>query len=584
MRLLWQYTKEQRPRFLWGCLLLVLTNATTMALPQLFGVLVDGVNEGIDRDTLLTIAGLMLLLAAGGAVFRVLSRVHLFYGARNVEMRLRSEYYQVLTSHSASFYAEHPTGDLMSRATNDLTQARMILGPGLLNIVNSAVAFAVAIPFMWAISPSLAALAIGILLPSLIVTQQLSHRLYRHHRAVQESMGSLSSFVQENLAGAHVVRTFGMEEQQQRRFAEYNEDYLKAAISLSFTRSYLWRLMTFFAGIGMLAVVWVGSLQVVDGSLSLGQLVAEVEYLALLAWPSFALGWVLGIWQRGKAAMSRVGEIFKAPTEIPIHHPATAAHETVQTLQPSISVSGLSLEFADRKVLDGIDVDVAAGETLGIVGPIGAGKSMLLRCLVRGVPISAGRIEVGGEAIDTMDVRRLRTTFGFVHQTPLLFSKTVEKNVTFGRPNATREEAVHALERAAFARDLQILPQGIDTPVGERGVTLSGGQKQRTAIARALLLDPPVLVLDDSLSAVDAETEAEIVANIRRDREGRTTIIVAHRLSAVVHADHIIVLDDGKIIERGDHDSLVADGGLYATLLRRQQLESEIQAVQKTSA
>lgn len=553
--------------------MLLCTNAAMMVIPQLFRVAVDSLQAAGPTEDLKWLALAMLIAAAASALFRVLSRVHLFYTGRDIELAIRDDFYQHLATQPRSFFESHPTGDLMSRATSDLTQVRLLVGAGVLNLANTFIAAAISIPLMMMISVKLTLISLSIFVPALYIVQRFSRRLYSSNRVQQENMGRMGSFVKESLAGAHVVRAFGIESNRARGFDEINRSYYHAAVHLAWVRSYLWRMMVAFASLGVLLALFVGADDVIAARITLGDLVALVEYLALLAWPSFALGWVISLVQRGLAALSRIGDILDiAPT-------ITSGPERPERLSASIAVRDLtirglgigSLPSSDR--LTRVDVDIPAGSTLGIVGPIGAGKSTLVHAMIRDLDVPPGCVFVGERDVTTLDLDTLRGAFGFVHQTPVLFSKTIAENVAFGAPGATPEEILVALRYAAFESDLATLPRGVATPVGERGITLSGGQKQRTAIARALLLNPPILILDDALSSVDAETEATILAGLAELRRGKTNIIVAHRISAVVEADEIIVLDAGRIIERGDHDSLMREGGLYAQIARRQELE-----------
>ena len=494
---LYRYAKRYRWRIFWGCLMLIGTNASAMVIPQLLRFGVDGIMEGVPGSVLRNIAWTMLIMALVNAAFRVLSRIHLFYAARDVELDLRCDFYRHLAKQPPSFFEEHATGDLMSRATNDLGQIRLLLGPGVLNLFNTALAYGIGIPLMMGISVKLTLISLAIYPFALLVVGRLSRHLYQRNRRQQEEMGRVSNFVQESLAGAHVIRAFGIGDTQARRFRALIDTYYQVAVRLAWVRSYLWRLMVALAGAGVMMAVYFGAYEVMAERISLGELVALVEYLAFLSWPTFAMGWILSVWQRGAAAMSRIGQILDVIPEI------TSGPDTSEQLPARLELRNLELDLGGKRVLDGISLRVPEGRTLGIVGPIGSGKSSLVRALVRQVEVEPATVFVGGKDIHTLDLHALRGCFGFVHQQPLLFSKSVGENVAFGNPGADREAILNALKAARFESDLKVLPQGLDTPVGERGITLSGGQKQRTAIARALLLDPPILVLDDALSAVD---------------------------------------------------------------------------------
>ncbi|MEE8408749.1 MAG: ABC transporter ATP-binding protein [Myxococcota bacterium] len=568
MNRLWNYTRRYRGRMIWGCMMLLLTNAATMVIPQLFRFAIDGISAGESAEQLRSIALTLAIIAGGGAVFRILSRINIFYVGRDVELDLRLDFYRHLTKLSPAFYQTHPTGDLMSRATNDLTQVRLLLGPGMLNFVNTAIAYSTAIPFMLFISPKLTLLAMTVYPPAMLTMRYFGRALYQRHRAVQVSMGSMSSLVQENLAGAHVVRAFANESQQASRFAERNDDYYRTNVRLAWIRSGLFRLMMTVANVAVLSVVFFGAGHVLEARLTLGELVALIEYIALLAWPTLALGWMLSLWQRGASAMRRLNEVLDVEPEI-----APGPLQPAVVL-PTVTVRDLTVTFEKRDVLSHIDLEIRPGSTLGIVGPIGSGKTMLVRAMLRLLNVPPKTVFVGGHDVTELDFKTLRGAFGYVPQAHTLFSKSLADNVSFGRPDASEEEIRAALMTAAFDSDLTTLPKGTDTLVGERGVTLSGGQKQRASIARALLLDPPILVLDDALSSVDAETEADILEALRATRNDRTTVIVAHRYSAVQGADEIIVLDQGRIVERGNHANLVVADGMYARMVRRQELEA----------
>jgi ATP-binding cassette subfamily B protein len=572
MERLWKYYRRYWTRWTWGCVMLLLTNGVTMLIPQLFRFAVDGIEGGMAVGHLRGIALTLVLLALAGAAFRVLSRVHVFYAGRDVEMDLRVDFYAHLTRQQPSFFRQQTTGDLLSRATADLTQVRLMLGPGVLNIVNTLIAYAVAVPVMVTISPRLTLLSLACFPPALLVMRQLGRILYHANRRVRESAGEISNLVQENLAGAHVVRAFANEAHQRRAFEERNQAYYAANVRLSWSRSGLFRLGLTMANVAILVGLFFGSRDILAGELTTGELVALVEYMALLSWPTLALGWILSMWQRGSAAMWRINEIFDTPPTI---IPGAVRPDA---LLATFTTRDLTVELGGRRVLDGVSFTVAEGSTVGVVGTIGSGKTILVQSLVRLVEVAPGQVFLDGVDVTELDLDTLRGAFGYVPQDHVLFSRSLEQNVAFGRPEASRDQVLEALASAAFAPDLDILPEGVETPVGERGLTLSGGQKQRASIARALLLDPPILLLDDALSSLDSETEAEILAELRRARVGRTTLIVSHRVSAVQQADQILVLHDGRIVESGTHDDLVAKTGTYAAMVRRQEIERNLAA------
>ena len=547
--------------------MLLLTNATVLTIPQLFRFAIDGMQSGAPAEHLRDIARILVLIAGAAAVFRVLSRVHLFFAGRDIEMDLRIEFYRHLTRQQPSFYRKHTTGDLLSRATADLTQVRMMLGPGVLNAINTVFAFLGAVPLMVLISPKLTLLSLACFPPALWVMRRLGKVLFSANRRVRDTAGDISRIVQENLVGAHVVRAFANESRQARLFDEHNRAYYDANIRLAWSRSGLARLGLTMANVAILVGLYFGTWDVLNERLTVGELVALVEYMALLSWPALALGWILAMWQRGSGAMSRLTEILDTPPTI------LSGIVRPDALDATIDIRSLTIEIGGRRILDGISLKIARGETVGVVGPVGSGKSVMAQALLRLVETPASQIFVGGVDVTQLDLDVLRGAFGYVPQEHVLFSRSLAENVAFGRPAASREDILEALARAAFLPDLRVLPLGIESPVGERGLTLSGGQKQRTTVARALLLDPPILLLDDALSSLDAETEAEIVDVLRRERKGRTTLIVSHRVSAVRHADTIVVIDEGRIIEQGSYDELLACRGLFARIAKRQELE-----------
>ena len=559
-------------RWLFGFAMLLLTNAATMAIPQLFRLAIDGLRAHETAQNLRSIAWTMVAVAVLGAIFRTLSRVHILYAARDVELGLRAQYYAHLTHLDEDFYQAYPTGDLMSRATNDLTQVRLMLGPGILNLVNTAVAYCAAIPLMAAIDLRLTCIACVVYPPALYLMRQLGRALYRRNRQQQEALGELSNVVQENLSAATVVRAFAIEPEQIRKFSAMNDRYLAANVRLAWIRSGMFRLGMSLASLGMLAVTFFGARSVLDNALSMGDIVALLEYMALLSGPTFALGWVLSMWQRGRASLARIDDVLSIKPTI------RSGAESLAPGPRALTVDAASVHYGARMALADISFTLPPGKTLGIVGAIGSGKSTLAQALMRLVPLSGGRVLLDGQATETLDLQDVRRSFAYVPQNAGLLNKSLADNVAFGRPDASRQAIEEVLALASFTEDIRALPQGLDTPVGERGVTLSGGQKQRCALARALLLERPILLLDDSLSAVDTQTEQRILTALRSHQANRSTIIIAHRTTSVEHADEIIVLDRGRVVERGDHAALLQQGGIYADMVRRQSVEEEGEA------
>jgi ATP-binding cassette, subfamily B, multidrug efflux pump len=571
------YVRRYRGEFALGFVALVLTNVFALTIPWLLKLAVDAL-AGAEPGAIRTARWLAVAIAGAAVMMgaiRTLSRIWIFGAGRRVEFDLRNELFEHLSRMPPGWFHRHSVGDVMSRAVNDLTQVRLLLGPGLLNIVNTAVAYGVGITLMVIIDPWLTLMAL-IPYPLLLLWVRLfAGRLYRRSRAVQDKLGELSTDLQENLAGQQVLKAYGREPASIAAFAARNEEYLGLSLRLALTRGLMVPVFGLVGGVGTLVVLWLGGRAVIDGRISLGALVAFNGYLAILAWPTIALGWILSVWQRGMSAMARLNEIFSAVPGI-----VDEGQEEPETLHGRIEIRDLTFrhEDAETPALQGLSIEVPAGSRLGIVGATGSGKSTLVDLLPRLKPVPKGTIFIDGIDVNDMPLRILRGAIGYAPQDPFLFSATLHDNIAFARPDATREEVREAARLAALDDDVTAFPRGYETLVGERGVTLSGGQRQRVALARALLKDPRILVLDDSLSSVDAETESRILAGLEEVVGGRTSIIVSHRIAAVQRCDRIIVLEAGRIIASGTHDALVAAGGLYADLWRRQRLEAEIEA------
>jgi len=559
-----------------GALALVATNGFALAIPWLLKNAIDALrgsgaaaHAAVVRD-----AALMVVFAILQAAIRTSSRVLIFNAARNIEYAMRRDLFRHLVRLDAAFFRRSATGDVMSRLTNDLGAVRGLFGPGVLNVVNSTIIYISTLVLLVGLSPSLTLYAL-LPYPFLLVLARLSGRVvFKSSREIQEQLGLMSTSIQEDLAGVSVVKHYGLEELRHRRFRAINDAYVERSLRLVRARGVLGPLFAMLAGTGTLIVLWAGGRQVIAGRMTLGALVAFNAYVVALSWPTIALGWIISLWQRGVAGWARVRELLE--TEPRVKDVASEAEPSGE-LAPSIEVRGLTIAIDERRLLDDVSFSVPAGTTLAIVGPTGAGKTTLVDALVRLQDVAPGALAVGGHDVTTLPLARLRGLFGYAPQDAFLFSATVADNIAFGvRDGATldesalRERVVRAGEAAGLGPDVAILPDGWDTLVGERGITLSGGQRQRVALARALAADPKILMLDDTLSSVDAQTEREILTRLQPILRERTSIVVSHRVAAVKGADQILVLDAGRVVERGTHAALLAAGGLYASLYREQ--------------
>jgi ATP-binding cassette, subfamily B, multidrug efflux pump len=561
-----------------GCVCLVATNGLALTIPWLIKGAIDALRKGaaggnlhalVVRDALL-IAG----FATGQAVIRTWSRILIFNAGRNIEYRLRGDVFRHLLRLDAGFYRQHPTGDLMSRLTNDLGAVRMLFGPGLLNLCNTALVYVTTLWLLVHLSPRLTLFAL-LPYPVLLALARLgSRKIYGFSRAIQEQLGVMSASIQEDLTGVAVIKHYTLEATRETKFRDLNDEYLRRSLALVRARGTLSPLFAMLGGAGTLIVLWAGGREVILGRMTIGALVAFNAYLVLLSWPTIALGWIIGIWQRGIAAWTRVRALFETAPRI-ADGPATETDLTIDA--PSIEARDLTIEIDGRRLLDRVSFSLPAGETLAIVGPTGAGKTTLVDALCRMQEVAPGAVSVGGHDLTHLPLARLRGAIGYAPQDAFLFSATVAENIGFGAPpnqdtktdgKIDLERVKRAAEAAGLGPDLAIFPDGYDTVVGERGLTLSGGQRQRVALARALCADPKILILDDSLSSVDAQTEREILTRLKPILAGRTSIVISHRVAAVKDADQILVLDGGRVAERGTHGELLRAGGLYASLYR----------------
>ena len=589
LRSILPYYRPYRAEMAWGVALVVIAQAFALASPWFVKLAIDGLVDpdvGQRRITLYPLLVVGTALLGGTARYGMRELVNGV--SRRIEVDLRDHFFRHLLTLDASFYDRNRTGDLMARATNDTQAVRQAAGPAVMYAVNTAVGFLLAIAVMLWISPRLTGLTIipMLLLPPMVIG--FGRIIHRRFEQIQEHFSTMSTMVQENLTGVRIVRAYGQESDQARQFDVLNAEYRHRNVRLARAAGLFHPLLQLISGVAMLIVLWFGGREVMAGRITVGDLVAFFFYLGLLIWPMIALGWVVNLFQRGAASMGRLNAILETESAIALPTEPVA----VTGVRGEVEFKSVSFRYpgTNRLVLEDATFRVRAGETVAVVGPTGSGKSTLISLLARIRDASGGEILLDGVPLTRYDPTELRRVIGVVPQDPFLFSETIEENIGLGLPDLVfpaaadvtpvedPDEAITEAAKVAQLHDSILdFPRQYGTLLGERGINLSGGQKQRATLARAVARNPKILVLDDALSAVDTHTEAKILEDLRRVMAGRTSFIISHRVSAVMGADLILVLDEGRIVERGTHPQLLAAGGTYATLLRRQMLETLIE-------
>ena len=582
LRPLIPYFRKYRSSYVVGTVCVFLTNGVWILFPLVIRRAIDDLHLGITRHKLVTYALLLLAVAGIKGLFQFLTRWIVIGVSREIEFDLRNDLFRHLEGLSYSYYQRTRTGDIMARATNDLNAVRMLLGPAIMYSANTIVFTAGALAFMLSISPKLTLYAF-LPLPIVSITiQNFGRKIHERFERIQAMFSEISARAQENFSGARVIRAYVQEEAEIAAFETSNQEYIRRSLKLVRLMGMLWPTLETMLGLAIVLVLWLGGREVISGRITVGGFVAFNTYMVQLTWPIIALGWVINIFQRGTASMGRINEILIERPEI--DDSEAIKNRTSRTLAPTqiegeIEFRHLNFSYDSTAVLHDINLRIPAGSSLAIVGPTGSGKSTLVNLIPRIYDAEPGTVLVDGNPIRDYSIADLRRNLGFVPQETFLFSETVRENIAFGKEDATDAEVRSAALAASICEEIESFPEQYRTLVGERGITLSGGQKQRTAIARAIIRNPRILVLDDALSSVDTHTEDKILNHLREIMRGRTTIFISHRVSTVRNADSIAVLHAGRIVELGTHDELVAKDGYYTDLYNKQLLEEELAEV-----
>jgi ATP-binding cassette subfamily B protein len=576
LRPLFVYMRRYRWGYVWGTLSCIATNAASVQFPRVLGLAVDRLQRHLaDHKAILGFAALLVAISITKGIFLYAQRWILIGISREIEFDIRNDLFRHLEKQDSGFYQHYRTGDVMARMTNDLNAVRMLLGPALMYSANTVFFTIFALYFLLHLSPWLTLVALAPMPLASIVVQYLGHRIHDRFERIQASFSEISSQAQENYSGARLIRAFAREESQIGLFEKLNRLYIARSLRLVQLMGMLWPTLEFILGVSMVITLLVGGHEVLAKQISPGGFFAFYTYMILLTWPIIAVGWVVNLFQRGTASVQRIDELLQAEPAIDdsLADPAIKADAV---LSGEIEFRNLNFSYGETAVLRDISLKIPAGSSLAIVGPTGSGKSTLANLIPRLFEAPEGSLLVDGRPVREYPLAVLRHNIGMVPQETVLFSDTIRENLAFGAPCASTDELLEAAETAHIRQEFEEFPKGFDTMVGERGTTLSGGQKQRAAIARALLRRPAILILDDALASVDTYTEERILGGLRSYTSASTTILISHRVSTVRNADQIAVLVDGRVVELGRHDELLALDGYYASLYQKQQLEEEL--------
>lgn len=574
LRPLLPYVKRYRMGYLAGTVCVFLTNGIWVLFPLVLGRAAQAIENGVPSRKLLGYAGLLLAIGLFKGIFQFLTRWIVIGISRDIEFDLRNDLFANLEKLSYSYYQRNRTGDIMARATNDLSAVRNLLGPAIMYTANTLVLTAGALAFMISISPRLTFYTFLPLPVASILIQYFGRKIHDRFERIQAMFSEISARAQENFSGVRLIRAYVQEEAEIEAFERENNEYIRRSLSLVRLMGMLWPTLEFMLGCAVVLVLWMGGREVLSNRIAFGQFVSFTTYMAQLTWPVIALGYVINLFQRGTASLGRLNEIL-------LEKPAVGdePHAVDRDIEGEIEFRGLNFSYDGKEVLHDINLRIPAGSSLAIVGPTGSGKTTLVDLIPRIYDANPGTVLIDGRPIREYSLASLRRNIGFVPQETFLFSERIHENIALGVESATRDRIHDAAEAANIAADIESFPEGYDTMVGERGITLSGGQKQRTAIARALIRNPRILILDDALSSVDTQTEDKILNHLRDVMQGRTTIFISHRVSTVRNADRIAVLHGGRIVELGTHEELLALNGYYSDLYNKQLLEEELAEV-----
>ena len=587
------YLKRYWKNLAWGGVAVILYNVFRVLIPPIVGHALDDMQHGVTEAKIIHHGLRLILVAACAAIFLYITRQVLIGASREIEFDLRNDLFANLERQSADYYHTHRTGDIMARTTNDLNAVRQLLGPATMYSANCLFFTLFALPFMIHLSPKLTLCAVGPLPLASVLVQSFGQRIHRRFERIQAMFSDISAKAQENFSGARLIRAFAQEDAEIASFEQANREYISRSLHLVRLMAMLWPSLELVLGLGLMITLLVGGHEVVEHRITVGDFGAFNVYMVQLIWPMIAIGWVVNLFQRGTASVLRIDELLKQQPSIADSPEALAANssdlssghaaeeprlDTTPQIRGSILFRNLTFAYSagGPTVLHNINLEIPAGSSVAIVGPTGSGKSTLVSLIPRLHDAAPGSILIDGLPIRGYPLAELRSAIGFVPQETFLFSDSIAQNIAFGRPDATQPEILEAATTAHIATEILEFPIGFETRVGERGITLSGGQKQRTAIARAIIRNPPILILDDALASVDTYTEERILSGLREVMRNRTTIFISHRISTARHADRIAVLVAGRIAELGTHDELIARNGYYTALAEKQQLEEEL--------